>query len=113
MCTQTPCTTCFPVDCPIFLNSKCVTYIGETLPNLNVNNNDTLTTALEKIDALISGGGVVQNNKVAQLLVNENDLPSPYSAQDLADYILTLPEEERTILGTTSKINVIVYETTS
>lgn len=54
-----------------------------------------------------------QNNFVRQLLININDLPEEYESQDIADYILTLPESERTILETDSKWNVIIYEATS
>jgi hypothetical protein len=47
----------FPIECPVYLTSTCITYVGATLPNTNILNNDTLTTVLQKIDSVISGGG--------------------------------------------------------
>ena len=54
-----------------------------------------------------------QNNFVRQLLINENDLPFNYNESDIADYILNLPESERTIAETDSKWNIITYQASS
>jgi len=53
---------------------------------------------------------VVQNNFVRQLVISENDLPEDYTEQDICDYILNLPDEERTILETDSKWNVLIED---
>ena len=54
-----------------------------------------------------------QNNFVRQLLINEFDLPSNYTEQDIIDYVLALPLSDRTIAETDSKWNIIIYNTTS
>lgn len=54
-----------------------------------------------------SGGGD-QNNYVKQIIINENNLPNGYNEYDICDYILNLPEEERTISATDSKVNIII-----
>ncbi len=56
MCTQVAALPCFPVECPVFINTGCVFYNGENLPNSLINKNDTLTVAFSKIDAVLSGG---------------------------------------------------------
>lgn len=54
-----------------------------------------------------------QNNFVRQLLIYESDLPENYHEQDIIDYILNLPEEERTIKDTDSKWNIIIIDSSS
>ncbi len=49
-----------------------------------------------------------ENNFVRDLIININDLPNPYTEQDVCDYVLGLPENERTIAQTDSKWNVII-----
>ena len=49
-----------------------------------------------------------QNNFVRNILISPLDLPDEYSKQDICDYILTLPESERTIAETDSKLNIII-----
>lgn len=52
-----------------------------------------------------------QNNIVRQIIIAPYNLPNDYTEQDICDYILALPEAERTILEFTSKVNVIIgYE---
>jgi thiamine pyrophosphokinase len=43
--------TCGPRQCPVILNSTCVFYEGTNLIYTGINTNDTLQTALHKIDA--------------------------------------------------------------
>ncbi len=61
-CGCTPVTTWFPCGCsPIKINSTDVIYTGNDLPNSEIETNDNLTLALDKIDealSVISGGGV-------------------------------------------------------
>lgn len=52
--------------------------------------------------------GAEQNNFVKQIIINVNDLPLDYNEQDICDYILSLPAEQRTITETDSKCNVII-----
>lgn len=49
-----------------------------------------------------------QNNFVRKLIINLEDLPEDFGTQDIIDYILALPESERTIAETDSKWNVII-----
>lgn len=54
--------TCSAVPCPIVLNSKCVVYEGGSLVYTNINTNDSLQLALQKLDSAIgnlSAGGLV------------------------------------------------------
>lgn len=51
-----------------------------------------------------------QNNFVRNIIISTYDLPQPYFPQDIINYILTLPEEERTILETDSKWNIIIVD---
>ena len=44
---------CSAIPCPIILNSTCVIYEGGNLIYTGINTNDTLQTALQKIDAVI------------------------------------------------------------
>lgn len=44
-----------PNACPVILSSDCVYYIGDTLPNTGIQLQNTLTEALEKIDAVLIG----------------------------------------------------------
>lgn len=53
------------------------------------------------------------NNIVHPLIINTTDLPENYTEQDISDYINTLPNEERTILETQSKWNILVVTMTS
>lgn len=49
-----------------------------------------------------------QNNFVRQLVINPLDLPEEYGEQDICDYILSLPANQRTIADTDSKWNIII-----
>ncbi len=54
------------------------------------------------------GGSTDQDNFVRVLTINQNDLPNPYTYQDICDYILALPAEDRTIAETDSKWNIVI-----
>ena len=49
-----------------------------------------------------------QDNIVKQIIIDETTLPLNYSVADVRSALLTLPPEDRTILDTNSKVNVIV-----
>ena len=49
-----------------------------------------------------------QDNIVKQIIIDEATLPLNYSVADVRSALLTLPPEDRTILDTNSKVNVIV-----
>jgi hypothetical protein len=49
-----------------------------------------------------------QNNYVRQLFIYSDGLPVNYTEQDICNYILLLPANQRTILPTDSKWNVII-----
>lgn len=53
-----------------------------------------------------------QNNFVRQILINKDDIEIDdyYDINSIIAYILALPEEERTIAETTSKVNIIIYQ---
>jgi hypothetical protein len=95
---------CDPVD------TSSVIYKGPNLPCSTITTGDSLTIALQKIDALLCVGGGEQNNFVRDLFIDINDLPVDYSLQDICNYILALPEVLRTILETDSKWNVLILE---
>jgi hypothetical protein len=42
--------TCGTYSCPVLLNSTCVFYEGANLIYINVNSNDNIQTALEKVN---------------------------------------------------------------
>lgn len=107
-------------DCPNCLRfdktCKCkkatsdnISYSGPDLFCTGIVFNDSLTLALQKIEQQICSGSN-QNNFVRQLFIDVNDLPPNYTVQDVCDYILALPESERTILETDSKWNIIIFE---
>lgn len=50
-----------------------------------------------------------QNNYVRQIRISTEDLPVPYYKADIMDYIENLPDAQKTIDETTSKVNVIIY----
>lgn len=50
--------TCSAQGCPILLNSLCVIYEGESLLYTGITTNDTLQTALQKIDAKFHDAGL-------------------------------------------------------
>lgn len=54
------------------------------------------------------GGSSDQDNFVRVLTINENYLPNNYTLEDICEYILSLPEEDRTIMETDSKWNIVV-----
>ncbi len=93
-------------------NTDNILYSGPNLPCSSVAFNDPLTLVLQKIDAQLCSG-LNQDNFVRDLLINVNDLPINYTTQDICDYILALPEIERTILETDSKWNIIIFEASS
>ena len=49
-----------------------------------------------------------QDNTVKQIIIDETMLPLNYSVDDVISALLALPPEDRTILDTNSKVNVIV-----
>lgn len=49
-----------------------------------------------------------QDNTVKQIIINEATLPLNYSVADVRSALLALPPEDRTVLDTNSKVNVIV-----
>lgn len=57
MCPTKYCCTDEP--CPAIINSKCVTYAGETLTSIGVNTNDSLQTVIQKIN--IKVGDILTN----------------------------------------------------
>lgn len=76
---------CIADTCPVILSGKCVFYEGDTLVYTGIANNDTLLTALEKIDTAIGlaggGGGVTSaiapitySSGVISTLMNTNRL---------------------------------------
>lgn len=95
-----------PCQC-LKTNSDNIFYAGPNMPCLDVDTNENLTLILQKIDFKLCNSGV-QNNFVRQLLINDTDLPDPYTVQDICDYILALPDSEKTISQTDSKWNVII-----
>ena len=54
--------------------------------------------------------GILNDNYVRYLSININDLPNNYVKQDICDYVLNLPIEEKTIASTDSKWNIIIIE---
>lgn len=77
----------------------------------STDNSLTITENTNSIDFSVPEAN--QDNFVRQLFININDLPNSYTEQDVCDYILTLPEEDRTILETDSKWNIVIIEVTS
>ncbi len=67
-----------------------------------------ITQNTNTIDLSIPAGN--QDNFVRQIRIDRNLLPEAYSNFDVLDYFLTLPEEDRTLTETDSKLNVIVGE---
>lgn len=55
---------------------------------------------------------IEQNNFVRQILINKEDIEvdNYYDINNIINYILNLPEEDRTIVETTSKVNIIIYQ---
>lgn len=51
---------------------------------------------------------VNQDNFVRYLIISPLDLPEDYDENDICEYILSLPESERTIIETDSKWNIII-----
>lgn len=52
-CSPAP-VPCPPPPCPVILSSDCMFYVGEDLPNIGVNTQDTFTTILKKIEQITS-----------------------------------------------------------
>ena len=48
---------CAPSACPILLSASCVFYEGPNLVCSGITTNETLESALKKIDALLCNGG--------------------------------------------------------
>jgi len=57
-----------------------------------------------------STNSVNQDNFVRNITINYTDLPGSYTEQDICNYILALPANQRTILETDSKWNVVILE---
>ncbi len=89
---------CTGSNCQIFLASKCVFYEGDTLVYTGINNNDSLTVALEKIDAALGS---------IDPTVEWGDITGDLEDQtDLIDYLTsTYVPQTRTIT-----INGITYD---
>lgn len=96
-------------------------YAGDTL--LGVKKIRTLTEADTLIDIVQSTDEISigvneealeefveenQNNFVRYLIIPPTALPLEYTEQDICDYILALPEDQRTILPTDSKWNILI-----
>lgn len=76
---------------------------------------DDLKGHLQGIDDALGnnsgGSGSEQNNFVRNIYIHINDLASSnIKHYFLNDYLSTLPEEERTILDTDSKTNIVIYQ---
>lgn len=54
------------------------------------------------------GENIDQNNYVRNIVISVNDLIENYTKQNIIDYILALPNQERTIEDTDSKFNIII-----
>jgi hypothetical protein len=78
--------------------------------NTVANGNGTISTPYY-IDVNIPT--INQDNFVRTITINYTDLPNGYSEQDICNYILALPANQRTILETDSKWNVVILESTS
>lgn len=84
---------CADTTCSILLNSRCVFYEGAALPNTGINTNDSLQTALEKIDEAISsggGGGSAVWGDITGTIGNQSDLISLLGNYTLETRILTI-----------------------
>lgn len=55
-------------------------------------------------------GGSEQNNFVRSIVIQSYNLPSKYTKQDICNYVLSLPESQRTVLETDSKWNIIIED---
>jgi hypothetical protein len=60
--------SCSAEPCPVILNATCVFYEGENLIYTGINTNDSLQTALQKIDAKFGdvGLGYIFQNGIIQ-----------------------------------------------
>lgn len=92
---------------------KGISILGEKeIRSLTSENNSVIITEnTNSIDLSVPEAN--QDNFVRQILINSNDLPENYTEQDICDYILLLPLEERTIVETDSKWNIIIFEASS
>lgn len=78
-------------------------------PIVAANFNEFLIELSRKFFFLDSdSAGAAQNNVVKQLIIEKNNLPPEFTEQDICNYILALPEAQRTIAETDSKWNVII-----
>jgi len=77
--------------------------------NTTVTGNGTTATPY----VINSTSSVSQDNFVRTITINETDLPNAYTEQDICNYILALPTNQRTILETDSKWNVVILENPS
>jgi len=71
----------------------------DNIITFNINYSNKSYNFFKKID---------QNNYVRFIIINPSSLPIGYDEQDICDYILNLPSEQRTILETDSKWNIII-----
>jgi hypothetical protein len=78
--------------------------------NTIANGNGTVATPYY-ID--VSVPTINQDNFVRTITINEFDLPGGITEQNICDYILALPTNQRTILETDSKWNVVIVENVS
>lgn len=70
---------------------------------------DNSVTIIENTNSIdFSVLEVTQNNFVRQLQIDNTLLPSNYTKQDICTYILSLPANQRTILETDSKWNILI-----
>ena len=106
-----------------------VTGLGTTASPYVVNSTDTIadgseTKVVAGTNTTITGNGTIttpyvvnstasavnQDNFVRTITINESDLPIGYTEQDICDYVLALPTNQRTILETDSKWNIVIIE---
>lgn len=78
--------------------------------NITVTGNGTIATPYV-VNSTASA--VNQDNFVRTITINEPDLPIGYTEQDICDYVLALPTNQRTILETDSKWNIVIIENPS
>ena len=91
-------------------SSDQIFYSGPDLSCIPLYTNENLTIALQKINDKLCTGGIDQNNFVRSIIINDYELPYPYTEEDIITYVLGLPEEQRTIAETDSKWNIVVVE---
>ena len=88
------------------LNIPAVVPPDGTETKINAGTNVTVTGNGTDVTPYIINSN--QDNTVKQIIIDETTLPLNYSVADVRSALLALPPEDRTILDTNSKVNVIV-----